>query len=123
MGGVSITIDQGVGRDRGRAAYARDSVGAQGAIGDAGQRWYRLLAENEQGKVRASEEVEEPDLLTARGIDTRRIGGAVTGADARPVIEVTSQWATPVGDAQLGNDRSIRNHWYWPLLGTGPLVQ
>ena len=70
-GGMSVVIDQDVVGDGGRAACARNAVGAQGAIGDIGQRWHGLLTENEQGEVRAPEEVEEPHLLTACGIDTR----------------------------------------------------
>src|SRR5712692_5505452 len=92
-GGMSIIIDQDVVRDGGRAACARDTVRAQGAIGDIGQRWHRLVAENEQGEVRAPEDIKEPHLLTAYGTDTGCVGGAVSGADARRVIEVAGQWA------------------------------
>ncbi len=112
---MSIALDQGVVRDRGHAAWAHDGVGAQGAIGDIGQWWHRLVAENEQGEVRAPEEVEEPHLLTACGTDTGCVGGAVPGADARRVIEVAGKSGASVGNAKLGKDHRIWGGWCWLL--------
>jgi len=99
--GVPIAIDQRVVRDRGHVARARDGIRAQGAMVGSRQLWRGLISEGEQREVRAMEEIEEPDLLIAPGMDAERVGSAIPGTNARRVVEVTCQWATSVVDAQL----------------------
>src|SRR5258708_8148789 len=51
--------------------------------------------------MRAAEEIEEPDLLTAPSADAGRVGCAIPSTDARCVVKVARKSATSVRDAQL----------------------
>src|SRR6266851_648482 len=118
--GVSIGVDQCLVVHRDPIPWTDDSVGAQGALVGVGQPGRGLLAEGQERPMRSPEEVEEPDWLTACGLDSSTgIRGTAAAPDSCAGIQGAGKAAALVGQTQL---EEISDEIHLPghgLLSTG----